>query len=87
MSKIVVEFYTSLRRFIKSQYTFMSSAHTGESKTNKTTLGRKESSSLLSQKNKQKEEPDLEVTVLLTDSPLEIRKREASKPLYLTRYE
>jgi hypothetical protein len=63
------------------------SALAGESKTKKTSLARKESSSLLSQKNKQKEEPDLEVTVLLTDSPLEMRKREASKPLYLTRYE
>ncbi|HYB68709.1 MAG TPA: hypothetical protein VEC97_04105 [Candidatus Acidoferrales bacterium] len=53
----------------------------------KTSLARKESSSLLSQNNKQKEETYLEVTVLPEDSPLETKKREASKPLYLTRYE
>jgi hypothetical protein len=63
------------------------SAQAGEPKTKKTSLARKESSSLLSQKNKQKEEPYLEVTVLPKDSPLEMSKREASKPLYLTRYE
>jgi len=28
-----------------------------------------------------------DIIVLLPDSPLELRKKEASKPLYLTRYE
>jgi len=63
------------------------SAPAGESKTKKTSVTRKESSSLLNQKSKQKEEAGMELTVFLKDSPLEMRKQEASKPLYLTRYE
>jgi hypothetical protein len=59
----------------------------GEPKRKKTSSARKESVSPLSQSGKQEEEFTLEVIVLLPDSPVELRKREASKPLYLTRYE
>jgi hypothetical protein len=59
----------------------------GEPKTKKTRPPRKDSVSPLSQSSKQEEELSLEVIVLLPDSPLELRKLEASKPLYITRYE
>jgi hypothetical protein len=48
---------------------------------------RTELPSSLSETIKERKETDSLTSVLLADSPLDLRKREASKPLYLTRYE
>jgi len=41
----------------------------------------------LSEREKEEKAPSLEIVISVAESPMELRKREASKPLYLTRYE
>jgi hypothetical protein len=54
---------------------------------NKERLAQRDLHPSLIEAKKKKRELDFLVSVQSADSPLESRKREAGKPLYLTRYE
>lgn len=71
--------------FIKS-YDICYIVQEGESEMKKSCITRKESDEALIEP-KRGDLLDTGILILLDESPRELRKKEASKPLYLTRYE